>query len=133
MKKTHLLASVLLAFALMAPLASQAANDSGAASVTSAAAVSIAPASLLAVSVHAGGTMVVESARVVGNVLEVTLVGAANSSRATFTAARNVSIAAGQVVNVVAEGSGYLLTSGGKVLCYLPGDSEQTIRSSRSN
>ena len=101
MKKTHLLASVLLAFALMAPLASQAANDSGAASVTSAAAVSIAPASLLAVSVHAGGTMVVESARVVGNVLEVTLVGAANSSRATSASPPGKSSVSSQKARVI--------------------------------
>jgi hypothetical protein len=111
---------------------------SGYASGASMAAVSIVPASVVVVSVHVGSVMIVESIRVVGDVVEVIFKGAAHASRAvvTVTAAsvKATSLAVGQSVKVVAEGSGYLLVSAGKVLCFVPGEDDQKlIRSARSN
>lgn len=114
------------------------ARDSATGSVASLAVVSIATASVAVVSVHVGSEMVVESIKVVGKVVEVVLKGAAHASRAVLTltadSVKASSLAAGQSVKVVAEGTGYLLVASGKVLCFVPGEAEQTlVRSSRSN
>ncbi|MBS4098136.1 MAG: hypothetical protein KGZ83_14995 [Sulfuricella sp.] len=117
------------------------AQDSGRASGISAAstlAVSVTAASLPVLALYVGGVMVVESVRTIGNVVEVVFKGTANASRAVVTvtaaAASGVALVAGQSVKVVAEGSGYVLYAGGKVLCHVPGKDEQTlIRSKRSS
>ena len=114
------------------------ARDSLTGSAASTVAVSMAPASIVVVSAYVGSVMVVESIRVIGDVVEVILKGAANASRAVVTvtadSVKATSIAVGQSVKVVAEGSGYLLVAGGKVLCYVPGQADQAlVRSTRSN
>lgn len=116
----------------------RASGNASAASATSLAVVSVATASVVVVSAHAGGVMIVESVRAIGNVVEIVLKGAANASRAVITvttaAASGVAIAAGQSVKVVPEGNGYLLITGTKVLCYVPAESDrQLVRSTRSN
>jgi hypothetical protein len=113
------------------------ARDSVAASTASVAVVSIAPASLAVVSAHVGSEMVVESIKVIGNVVEIVFKGAANASRVvlnvTADSAKATSIGVGQSIKVVAEGTGYLLIAAGKVLCFVPGEAEQAlVRSSRS-
>lgn len=134
--------SILVLLALAAPVqaqdSSRASGNASAASAGSLAVVSIATASVVVVSAHAGSTMVVESLRVVGNVVEIVFRGAANASRAVLTvtaaAASAVGLAVGQTVKVVAEGSGYLLIAAGKALAFVPGESEQQlVRSKRSN
>lgn len=139
MKLATCLGSIVLALSMVTAVSAQdSVRASGYASGASMAAVSIVPASVAVVSVHVGSVMIVESIRVVGDVVEVIFKGAAHASRAvvTVTAAsvKATSLAVGQTVKVVAEGSGYLLVSAGKVLCFVPGEDDQKlIRSSRSN
>lgn len=107
------------------------------ASAASVFAVSVLPASMAVLSVHAGAVMVVESIKAVGSLVEVVFKGIGNASRAVVTvtaaAATSVGLAVGQSVNVVAEGSGYVLMAAGKVLCYVPGDADKDLlRSERS-
>jgi len=128
-----------LALAWVAPASAQdslriSSNDSGA----SMAAVSVGTASVLVVSAYVGGVMVVESVKVVGGLVEVALKGAGAASLAVVTvtaaAASTSAVAAGQTVKVVAEGTGYLLVTAGKVLCFVPGAKDQKIlRSQRSS
>ena len=137
------IAILLCSFALtlLCPLcpvyAGDSTHDSGAASAGSLAAVSIAPASVVAVSAYAGGTMIVESVRFIGETVEVVLRGAGNASRAVVTvsasAAKNVSVAAGQTVKVVAEAGGYLLVSAGRVLCFIPDRADDSLLHSQSS
>ena len=127
----------VICLGLVASMPAQA-LDSGNNSATSVAAVSVAPASVIVVSTYVGSVMVVESVRVIGDAVEVVFKGAVNASRAvvrvTAASAKATSIAAGQSVQVVAEGTGYLLVSAGKVLCYVPGKAEQDLlRSGRSS
>lgn len=128
--------------ALASPVGAQdslrASGNASAASATSLAVVSIATASVVVVSAHAGSTMVVESMRTIGNLVEIVFRGTANASRAVLTvtavAASAVGLAVGQSVKVVAEGSGYLLTAAGKALAFVPGEGDQQlVRSKRSN
>ena len=131
-----IVACVLLAAQL--PASSQdSVRHSTNASGASVFAVSVLPASMAVLSVHAGGVMVVESIRAVGSVVEVVFKGVGNASRAVVTltaaAVSGAALAVGQSVKVVAEGSGYLLVAGGKVLCYVTGETEQNlVRSERS-
>jgi hypothetical protein len=109
------------------------ANASGA----SVAAVSVLPASVAVLSVYAGGVMVVESIRAIRSVVEVVFKGVGSASRAVVTltaaAVSGAALAVGQSVKVVAEGSGYLLVAGDKVLCYVPGEGQKDmVRSERS-
>lgn len=134
----HLCSAFLLLNLAMPTYAQDSSRGSGNASAASMAAVSVAPASVVVVSAYAGSVMAVESVRVIGDVVEVVFKGAANASRAvvnvTAAAAKSTSIAVGQTVQVIAEGSGYLLVSAGKVLCYVPGDKDKgLVRSGRSN
>jgi hypothetical protein len=132
---------LLAAFCLFASIPIAMAQDSGRASAlsgASTAAVSVTAASLPVLAVYAGGVMVVESVRTLGNVVEVVLKGAGNASRAVVTvtaaAAGGVALAAGQSVKVVAEGGGYVLVAAGKVLCFVPGKEDQNlVRSNRSS
>ena len=136
LRNTLLCGLCLLASSSLAP-----AQDSGRASGISAAstvAVSATAASLPVLAIYVGGVMVVESVRTLGNVVEVVLKGAANASRAAVTvttvAASGVALAAGQSIKVAAEGGGYVLYAGGKVLCHVPGKEEQIlVRSNRSS
>jgi hypothetical protein len=129
---------VVLALSLQGQARADSVRNSVAASGASVAAVSVVPASIVVVSAHVGSVMVVESIRFVGDVAEVVFKGAVNASRAVVTvtavSARNTSIAIGQTVQVVAEGTGYLLVASGKVLCYVPGEADRSlVRSTRSN
>lgn len=142
MKFSYCFTSIFVLLALAAPATAQdslrASGNASAASAASLAVVSIATASVAVVSAHAGSTMVVESLRTIGNVVEVVFRGTANASRAVLTvtvaAASAVGLAVGRSVKVVAEGSGYLLIAAGKALAFVPGDSEQQlVRSTRSN
>jgi len=113
------------------------ARDSVAASTASMVVVSIAPASIAVVSAYVGSEMVVASVKVIGDVVEIVLKGAANASRVvvnlTADSVKAASVGVGQSVKVVAEGTGYLLIASGKVLCFVPGEAEQALmRSSRS-
>ena len=67
------------------------------------------------VSATVGGVLVIESVRVVGDVVEVVFKGAQSDSRAVVTAtvaaAKQSAIVVGQSVKVVAEGTGYLLAA----------------------
>ena len=135
MKKNLRLVALALFMACSMPAM---ARDSATGSVASVAVISIAAASVAVVSVYVGSEMVVESIKVVGSVVEVVLKGAAHASRAALTltadSVKATSLAAGQSVKVVAEGTGYLLVASGKVLCFVPGEAEQAlVRSSRSN
>ncbi len=132
---------LLSALCLLASTNLSLAQDSGRASATSAGstvAVSVTAASLPVLAIYAGGVMVVESVRTIGNGVEVVFKGAANASRAVVTvtaaAASGVALAAGQSVKVVAEGTGYVLVVAGKVLCHVPGKEDQSlVRSNRSS
>ena len=113
------------------------ASDSVAGSVASPFVASAAVSSAIAVSAYAGGEMIVESMRAVGNGMEVILKGAANASRVVLTLTTDVvkaaSLGVGQSVKVVAEGSGHLLIASGKALCFIPGDEDQgLLRSAHS-
>jgi hypothetical protein len=141
-RKTMKFQNVLLAvFCLFASTPIVLAQDSGrdsAMSGASTAAVSVTAASLPVLAIYAGGVMVVESVRTLGNVVEVVFKGTANASRAVVTvtaaAASGVALAAGQSVKVVAEGTGYVLIASGKVLCFVPGKEDQNlVRSNRSS
>lgn len=134
MKSTLRIGFVVIALACTAPVM---ARDSVAASVGSPAVVSIGAASIAVVSIHAGGEMIVESMRAVGNGIEVVLKGAAGASRAVVTlttdAAKAASLGVGQSVKVVAVGSGYVLTASGKALGFIPGEEDKgLVRSARS-
>jgi len=139
MKFSYLISAAFLTLALSLPAhARDSVRGSGDASGASVAAVSVAPASVAVVSAYVGSVMVVESVRVIGDVVEVVFKGAAHASRAVVTvtsaAAKSTNIAVGHSVQVVAEGAGYLLVSAGKVLCYVPGPADkQLLRSGRSN
>lgn len=128
MKNT--ICSLLVCVALASGLPAYA-RDSGTGSTASVAAVSIAPASIAVVSAYVGSVMVVESVQVVGEFFEVVLKGAGNASRAVVTvtvaSVKATGLVAGQTVSVVAEGAGYLLVAAGKVLCYVPGESDRTL------
>ncbi len=138
MKSMFRLSLFVLVLSLHAQVQADSVRDSAAASGASVAAVSVLPASVVVVSAYVGSVMVVESIRVVGDVVEVVFKGAVNASRAVVTvtaaSAKNASIAVGQSVQVVAQGTGYLLVAAGKVLCYVPGEADRgLVRSTRSN
>ncbi len=128
MKKVLCLSCMAIALAGAAPAQ---ASDSVAGSVASPFVASAAVSSAVAVSAYAGGEMVVESMRAVGNGIEVILKGAAHASRVVLTLTADVvkaaSLGVGQSVKVVAEGSGHLLVASGKALCFVPGDEDLVL------
>lgn len=137
MKVSVVCVALGLALALGAPAQAQQDSTRGSshASGASLGAVSVAPAAIVVLSAYVGGVVVVESVRTVGKFVEVVLRGAADGSRAVVTvtteAANNSAIASGHTVQVVAQGGGYLLVNAGKVLCFVPGETDQHVLHSK--
>ncbi len=79
----------------------------------------------------ATGSVVVASARTVGDGIEVVLEGAADASRATVRlsgrAAAGVSLAAGTALEVVTASTGYVLVMSGKVIAFLPNEAGKAL------
>lgn len=73
---------------------------------------------------YAGGQMIVESVRLSGQTALVVLRGARDSAQAVVEISADVASKAGlsasQAVDVVAQGSGYLLVASGQVLAFVP-------------
>lgn len=76
------------------------------------------------IALHAGSRMVVESVRLSGQTAIVVLQGTASSAKAVVEISADVASRAGlsarQAVDVVAQGSGYLLIASGQVLAFVP-------------
>lgn len=76
--------------------------------------------------VAAAGSVVVASARTVGDVLELVLEGAAGASRATVRlsahAAGGLSLATGTVLEVVTASTGHVLVMSGRAIAFLPNE-----------
>lgn len=85
--------------------------------------------SLLAVA--GAGSVVVASARVVGDGIELVLEGAAGASTATVrlsgAAARGLSVAAGATLEVAALSTGHMLVLSGKVLAFIPNEAGKAL------
>lgn len=81
--------------------------------------------------VAATGSVVVASARTVGDGIEVVLENAADASRATVRlsgrAAAGVSLAAGTVLEVVTASTGHVLVMSGKALAFLPNEAGKAL------
>jgi hypothetical protein len=77
------------------------------------------------------GSVVVVSAALIGEVLEVVVEGSTTASKATLrlsgTLAKNTSLVAGQSLNVVTTSSGHLLVASGKVLAFIPNEIGQAL------
>ncbi len=82
-------------------------------------------------SLAATGSVVVASARAVGDGIEVVLENAADASRATVRlsgrAAAGVSIAAGTALEVVTASTGYVLVMSGKAIAFLPNEAGKAL------
>jgi hypothetical protein len=86
---------------------------------------------------NAGGQMFVESVRLSGQTAVVVLKGAGDSAKAVVEVsadvARKAGLSASQAVDVVAQGSGYLLVASGQVLAFVPNTlGNSLIHSSKS-
>jgi hypothetical protein len=82
-------------------------------------------------SVAATGSVVVASARTVGDALEVVLESLADGSRATVRlsgkAAAGLSLAAGTTVEVVTASTGHVLVLSGKAIAFLPNEAGKAL------
>lgn len=82
-------------------------------------------------SVAATGSVVVASARTVGEALEVVLESLADGSRATVRlsgkAAGGLSLAAGTTVEVVTASTGHVLVLSGKAIAFLPNEAGKAL------
>jgi len=82
-------------------------------------------------SVAATGSVVVASARAVGEGLEVVLENVVDGSRATVRlsgkAAGGLSLAAGTTLEVVTASTGYVLVMSGKALAFLPNEAGKAL------
>jgi hypothetical protein len=82
-------------------------------------------------SVVGAGSVVVASARLAGDGIELVLEGAAGASVATVrlsgAAARGLSIAAGTTLDVVAVSTGHMLVLSGKVLAFIPNEAGKAL------
>jgi hypothetical protein len=103
---------------------------------SSAASQSLGDASAMVVggtllSVAGGVSLVVASARVVGDGIELVLDGAAGASVATVrlsgAAARGLSVAAGTTLDVVAVSTGHMLVLSGAVLAFIPNEAGKAL------
>jgi hypothetical protein len=85
--------------------------------------------SLLAVA--GAGSVVVASARMVGDGIELVLEGAAGASTATVrlsgAAAHGLSVAAGATLEVAALSTGHMLVLSGKVLAFIPNEAGKAL------
>lgn len=74
----------------------------------------------------ASGATIVESVKDIGDGVELVLTNTSNASKATVrlsgNAARQLSVAAGTTLDVVATGSGHMLVFSGKVLAFIPNE-----------
>ena len=79
----------------------------------------------------ATGSVVVASARTVGDGIEVVLASAADASRATVRlsgrAAAGLSIAAGTALEVVTASTGHVLVMSGKAIAFLPNEAGKAL------
>ena len=108
-------------------------NASGA-SVGGSAVVVMGSMSVLA----AGSDVVVESVEAVADGVQVVLKGAGQASKATVKlsgqAARNLSAAAWQAIQVTAVSTGHMLVASGKVLAFIPNEAGKALlHHSRAN
>ncbi len=82
-------------------------------------------------SVVAAGSVVVASARMVGDGLELVLENVADASRATVRlsgkVAGGVSLAAGTTLEVVSATTGYVLVASGKALAFIPNEAGKAL------
>ena len=82
-------------------------------------------------SVMAAGSVVIGSAKLVGDGIELVLEGAGAASTATVrlsgAAARGLSLAAGTTLEVAALSTGYALVLSGKVLAFIPNEAGKTL------
>ena len=79
----------------------------------------------------ATGSVVVASARTVGDGIEIVLEGAMDASRATVRlsgrAAAGLSLAAGTALEVVTASTGYVLVMSGKALAFIPNEAGKAL------
>ncbi len=141
MNITRTIVSTLTAIALVAA-SHQAIADPIRASVTGSVKLSQAigevVASSAALSVYAGGALVVGAMKTVGSVVHITLHSARGVAIATLAigeAALNAgAIAVGTTVAVVALGAGYAISHGDTMLAFVPSTASQfLLHSSRSS
>jgi hypothetical protein len=139
---THLTLGTLSALAVSFSLAAAPARaDSISASVSGSVQLSTAITASVAltpiIAAYVGGSMVVETVRIVGTVAEVTLRGASAATVAIVQVGADVvrvtGLAAGQTVQVVAQGAGYAVMSAGTMIAFAPAAaSVSLLHSSRS-
>ncbi len=131
---TALTISVSLA-ATAARADSISASVSGSVQLSTAITASVALTPVIAA--YVGGSMVVQSVRLVGTVAEVTLRGAGAATVAIIEVGadvvRTAGIAAGQNVQVVGQGADYAVMSAGTMIAFAPAAaSASLLHSSRS-
>jgi hypothetical protein len=139
MRMTALVVAITLSLSPLAPrpaLAQDPVRDSVAASGSAVVALSVGVASLPVLAVAGVGSLTIASVAVVGSVVEVVLTASATGARAVVTltaqAARQLGLAVGQVVDVMTIEAGYLLSSSGRLICYVPNTAgEGLVRSAR--
>lgn len=82
-------------------------------------------------SVAAAGSVVVASARTVGDMLEVVLESAVDASRVTVrlsaSAVGGLSLATGTALEVVAASTGYVLVMSGRAIAFLPNEAGKAL------
>jgi len=71
---------------------------------------------------YEGSEFVVQSARVVGNGIELSLKGVSNGVQTSAIVARDVSVGVGTSVKVVAESTGYALMAAGRMIAFVPNE-----------
>jgi hypothetical protein len=127
MRKTALVVALTLSLSTVAPgraLAQNPVRDSVAASGSVALALSVGAASIPVLAVAGAGSLAVASIAVVGSAVEVVLVASATGARALVTISaesmRQLGLAVGQIVDVMTMETGYLLSTSGRLICYVP-------------
>lgn len=130
--KTKLLAALFaVAFAATTPAT---AADASAPSHASAEASGYVVAGSLVASL-VGGSLVVISVDKVGDGIELVLKNAVDASKATVRitgkAARELSIAAGTVLQVVASSTGHMLVMSGKAIAFIPNEAGKALLRSK--
>jgi len=139
MRKTALVVAITLSLTAVAPRTAQAHDpirDSVAASGSAALALSVGAASLPVLAVAGIASLSVASIVVVGTAVEVVLMASATGARAVVTVSaetiRQLGLAVGQVVDVTTTEAGYLLSTSGRLICYVPNAAgEGLVRSAR--
>src|SRR5262249_11177196 len=108
-----------------------AAQDSVARGSDASAGASIVAASAIAWVAYAGSELTVKAVKATANGIELTLQGASTAVQAsaviTKEALESAAVCVGNVVEVVADASGYALVASGRIIAYVPNEIARSL------